>query len=71
MRIIEKLIEYIRYAAVFNPEVQVPPACILWPDRDRQWEAAIPRLQGELPELLILGDYAPRSEPARLSGCGA
>lgn len=66
MRIIEKLLEYLRNAAVFNPEVQVAPACILWPDRDRQWEAIVPRLQGELPELLILGEYAPekRTGPA-------
>ena len=35
------------------------PACILWPDRDRQWEAAIPVLQADLPQLMILGDYAP------------
>lgn len=55
-----------RDAAVFNPEVQVAPACILWPDRDRQWEAVIPVLQAELPELMILGDYVPekRSGPA-------
>jgi hypothetical protein len=60
------LIKAIRAAAVFNPEVQVAPACILWPDRDRQWEAVIPRLRAELPELLTLGDYAPekRTGPA-------
>lgn len=56
----------IRKAAVFNPEVQVAPACILWPDKDRQFEAVIPRLQTELPELLVLGDYVPdkRTGPA-------
>jgi len=59
MRICECLIKAVRDAAVFNPEVQVAPACILWPDRDRQWEAVIPILQAELPELMILGDYAP------------
>jgi len=66
MRIVEKLIQFVRDAAVFNPEVQVAPACILWPDRDRQWEAVIPRLQNELPELLVLGDYKPekRTGPA-------
>jgi len=53
------LIKAIRFAAVFNPEVQVAPVCILWPDRDRQWEAVIPRLQNEMPELLVLGDYDP------------
>ena len=59
MRVLDHLLKTIRDAAVFNPEVQVAPACILWPDRDRQWEAVIPVLQGELPQLMILGDYAP------------
>ncbi len=61
----QKLISAIRSAAVFNPDVQAAPACILWPDRDRQWEAVIPRLQAELPELFVLGDYDPeqRGEP--------
>ncbi|OGQ87942.1 MAG: alkaline phosphatase [Deltaproteobacteria bacterium RIFOXYD12_FULL_56_24] len=66
MRMMEHLLNAVREAAVFNPEVQVAPACILWPDRDRQWEAVIPLLQAELPELFILGDYAPerRTGPA-------
>jgi hypothetical protein len=66
MRIIERLTSATRSAAAFNPEVQIAPACILWPDRDRQWEAVIPRLQLELPELLTLGGYAPdtRTGPA-------
>jgi hypothetical protein len=59
MRVLDHLLETVRGAAVFNPEVQVAPACILWPDKDRQWEAVIPRLQSELGELLVLGDYAP------------
>jgi hypothetical protein len=56
----------LRDSAIFNPEVQVAPSCILWPDKDRQWEAVIPRLQSELAELLVLGDYAPenRTGPA-------
>ena len=65
-QIIEILTQTIRSAAVYNPEVQVAPACILWPDRDHQWEAVILRLQAELPELFVLGDYAPekRTGPA-------
>lgn len=46
MRVIEKIIQALKDAAVYNPEVQVAPICILWPDRDRQWEAIIPRMQG-------------------------
>ena len=51
MRVMDHLLMAVRDAAVFNPEVQEAPACILWPDRDRQWEAVIPRLQSEMPEL--------------------
>jgi hypothetical protein len=59
MRVIEHLLKAVCDAAIFNPDVQVAPACILWPDRDRQWKAIIPRLQNEMPELLVLGDYDP------------
>lgn len=66
MRIIKHLIKAVRTAAVFNPEVEAAPICILWPGRDRQWEAVMPRLQGEMPELLVLGEYQPeaRTGPA-------
>ena len=66
MQIIEKLKNHLRDTALFNSEVQAAPACILWPDKDRQWEAVIPRLQIELPELLVLGEYKPekRTGPA-------
>ena len=66
LKIAERLVEAVRSAGIFNPEIQVAPACILWPDRDRQWEAVIPVLQAELPELMVLGDYAPekRTGPA-------
>jgi hypothetical protein len=66
MMVIEGLIKSLRDAAVYNPDIQVAPVCILWPDRDRKWEAVVPRLQIELPELFILGDYAPekRTGPA-------
>src|SRR3989339_812016 len=63
MRMMEHLLNAVREAAVFNPEVQMAPACILWPDRDRQWEAIIPLLQAELPELFILGAYATEKRP--------
>ena len=59
MRVFDQLGRAVRNVAVFNPEVQVAPACILWPDRDRQWKAVIPVLQAELYELFILGDYVP------------
>jgi hypothetical protein len=39
MRVIEHLVKTLRDSAIFNPEVQAAPACILWPDKDRQWES--------------------------------
>jgi PglZ domain len=59
MRFVEYLLKAVRDAAVYNPEIQDAPACILWPDQNHQWEAIIPILQAEMPELMILGDYAP------------
>ena len=59
MQVLESLIRSIRSAATHNPDVQAAPACILWPDGDRQWETIIPRLQSQMPELLRLGDYSP------------
>lgn len=60
-RLLDHLLRTVRDAAVFNPAVQTAPSCILWPDCDRQWEAAVPSLQSEMPELLILGDYEPQN----------
>jgi hypothetical protein len=61
MTILDHLLKSIRGAAVYNKDIHVAPACILWPDRDRQWEAIIPTLQSALPELFVLGDYAPEA----------
>lgn len=66
MKVIDRLQNAVRGAAAHNPEVQVKPACILWPDPDRQWEAVVPQLQDALPEMVVLGAYAPdrRTGPA-------
>jgi len=66
VRVIYYLTNSCRSAAIYNPEAQVAPACIIWTDKERQWEAIIPRLKIEMPELLSLGDYAPdkRNGPA-------
>lgn len=42
MRILDHLHKTIHEAAVFSPEVQVAPACILLRDQDRQGEAVLP-----------------------------
>lgn len=64
--IADALIKSVRGAAVYNSNVEVAPACILWPDGDRQWEPVASRLQGEMPELCVLGDFNPdtRTGPA-------
>ncbi|MBS1911236.1 MAG: BREX-1 system phosphatase PglZ type B [Bacteroidetes bacterium] len=66
MSIIERLVHSVRSAAAYNSNVQAAPACILWPDRERQWESVLPRLREAVPELLVLGEYAPleRTGPA-------
>ncbi|MDA8228809.1 MAG: BREX-1 system phosphatase PglZ type B [Desulfitobacterium hafniense] len=66
MRVIDHLVQSIRKTAEYNPSVQAPPFCILWPDKERQWEKVIPRLQLAIPELFVLGKYNPeeRSGPA-------
>ncbi|WP_018716653.1 BREX-1 system phosphatase PglZ type B [Arhodomonas aquaeolei] len=61
MVLIERLAEAIRRASAHNPDVQAAPACILWPDRERLWEPVIAQIQAQLPELLVLGDYAPEA----------
>ncbi|MFZ1596661.1 MAG: hypothetical protein WAW26_12460, partial [Anaerolineae bacterium] len=45
-------------AGQYNKNDQCPPAAILWPDKERQWEPLLPVLRSRLP-LLTLGDYAP------------
>lgn len=57
MIILQHLIEAIRSSNRYNPDIEHPPACVLWPDQDRQWETAIPLLQEEMIELICLGDY--------------
>ena len=58
---IDRLQSAIHRATRVNSEIQVKPDCILWPDPDHQWEAALPQLQEAFPEMLVLGDYAPDS----------
>lgn len=62
MRILSHLVEAVRSAAVYNPDVLVAPACILWPDKDRLWEPVMPLVQTALPELLIFGEFLPEKK---------
>lgn len=59
--VLNALTRSIRDAARFNAEVEVEPACVLWTDGDSQWLDIIHRLREELPELIVLGKYAPEA----------
>ncbi|MCR9115476.1 MAG: BREX-1 system phosphatase PglZ type B [bacterium] len=64
--ICDNLVQELRSQTNYNSNVQVAPVCILWPDGERQFEPVIARLMQEMPELCVLGDYAPeqRTGPA-------
>ncbi|MER1204180.1 BREX-1 system phosphatase PglZ type B [Pseudomonas aeruginosa] len=59
MKLIDLLAQEVRASAAYNSNVQAAPNVILWTDKLRQWESALPLLQAALPELIVLGDYAP------------
>lgn len=56
MRALDHFVNEVRGADSYNSEVQAALACILWPNRNRQREAAILILQAELPELMTLAE---------------
>lgn len=53
-------------AAKGNAHTTVPAAAVLWPDKERQWQSALPILRQLIPEIFVLGTYNPveRSGPA-------
>lgn len=52
------LVEVLDKVGQYNSQDQVPPAAVLWPDKERMWEPLLPRLQQHLP-IFTLGAYAP------------
>lgn len=66
MTIAKKVMGILQEVSTFNADVQVAPACILWPDHDRVWEGAVPTLQEQLPELFVFGawDQEKKTGPA-------
>ena len=64
--VLSVLINNLGKAASYNPDIEVKPDVILWPDKERQWEPVAKRLQNELPHLFVLGGYKPdeRTGPA-------
>lgn len=64
--VLDALVRALRSAQAYNKNDQEPPAALLWPDKERQWEPLIPRLRSALPALLTYGPYDPeaRTGPA-------
>lgn len=62
MKLIDLLAGEIRASADYNSNVQHAPSVILWTDQQRQWESALSLLQAAMPELIVLGDYAPEQK---------
>jgi hypothetical protein len=68
----EQLAATLRTAAqAYAAGDQVAPCAVLWTDPERLWECVMPELQPMLPELFLLGTYAPekRTGPALWLRC--
>ena len=68
----EQLAATLRTAAqAYAAGDQVAPCAVLWPDPERLWESVVPELQPMMPELFLLGSYAPekRTGPALWLRC--
>src|SRR5690348_14519848 len=70
---LDALIQAIERAGAYNKNDQVPPAAVLWPDKERQWEPLLPLLRDRLPGLLTFDhdgyDPAQRKGPAYWLRC--
>lgn len=68
--VLDRLVQRVREALDFDPNVRFEPVALLWPDELHQWEAVIDRLRAHLP-IVTLGDYDPdaRSGPGYWVRC--
>lgn len=55
----QALIDALHSAAKGNSHTTTPAAAVLWPDKEGQWQAAIPALKKLMPSLCELGAYTP------------
>ncbi len=46
-------------ASLRAPDGVAPPAALLWTDADGHWKPLLPALMKALPQLYLLGPYAP------------
>lgn len=70
LTLLDAIVSALLRAGNYNQNDQTPPAAILWPDKERQWEPLLPALRLRLP-LLTLGSYdaAARTGPATYLRC--
>ena len=59
MTVLDALVEALRGATRHAAGIEAPPVALLWPDPDGQWRPLITPLRAALPELFVLGPYAP------------
>jgi hypothetical protein len=66
MTLLQRILESLAKASSYNRGVQTAPAAILWTDKESIWTPEIPVLQAHVPQLFVLGSYAPekRQGPA-------
>lgn len=55
---LDALVDALAAAGAYNQQGAAPPAAVLWPDKERQWEALLPSLRKRLP-VFTLGAYRP------------
>src|SRR6058998_3901336 len=67
----QHVVAALRAANAYAAGDQVAPCVVLWPDPDRLWESDMQELQPMMPELFLLGSYAPenRTGPALWLRC--
>lgn len=57
-KVIDRLCGLLDDALAYDSNTEEPPLALFWPDKDRQWESAVSRIQ-ESRTVLRLGDLAP------------
>src|ERR1700722_15147515 len=69
--LIEAVKESLTAAGGYNSGDAVPPTAILWADADGEWRPIVEKLRPLMPELLMLGVFAPeqRTGPAIWMRC--
>jgi hypothetical protein len=66
MTVLDAIVQSLGRASDHNRDDYVPPAVVLWPDRERLWVPVISAFRLRLPQLLTLGAYdsSARTGPA-------